>query len=184
MVRSVWLNLNGRWEYELPADLTAPPFGKAGRAISFRPIESALSGDEENGNLYPRTSTICHPETKRTTHFGAVDWEATGVCEWKTVNQGGYDPFSFDITTHCSRRTSSYRVLTSDGGDQPWKQVRHQGIWYTPAPLRRTCGANRWRLPISRPDRSRCRSEEVRRDERAEEATQTCLVAVGWKEES
>ena len=46
MVRARWLNLNGLWEYALPSDLNAPPFGKKldGSILVPYPIESALSG--------------------------------------------------------------------------------------------------------------------------------------------
>ncbi|MCC6398887.1 MAG: hypothetical protein IT282_17875, partial [Bacteroidetes bacterium] len=81
MVRTEWLNLNGLWEYDTPADLNTPPFGKAlGKTILVPyPVESALSGvmTRTERLWYRRTFALPSAwKTKRVLlHFGAVDWE-------------------------------------------------------------------------------------------------------------
>ncbi|HTF27824.1 MAG TPA: hypothetical protein VK625_03210, partial [Flavitalea sp.] len=72
--------------------------------------------------------------------FGAVDWLCDVYVNEKKVgtHQGGYDPFSFDISaalTKSGAQKIAVRVWDpSDEGPQPrGKQVnRPHGIWYTP----------------------------------------------------
>jgi beta-galactosidase/beta-glucuronidase len=72
-------------------------------------------------------------------HFGAVDWRAdVWVNDVKVGrHQGGYTPFSFDITAALVNGTNTIKVKVwdpTDRGFQPrGKQVnRPEGIWYTP----------------------------------------------------
>ncbi|WP_315816222.1 glycoside hydrolase family 2 protein [Paraflavitalea speifideaquila] len=73
-------------------------------------------------------------------HFGAVDWRCTVYVNGKKAgtHQGGYDPFSFDITTLLKKGKEQEIAVCvwdpSDEGPQPrGKQVRKpNGIWYTP----------------------------------------------------
>ncbi len=73
-------------------------------------------------------------------HFGAVDWRCAVFVNGKEVgtHQGGYDPFSIDITTALkkgSKQEIAIRVWDpSDDGPQPsGKQIKNpHGIWYTP----------------------------------------------------
>lgn len=71
--------------------------------------------------------------------FGAVDWRAdVWVNDVKVGrHQGGYTPFSFDITAALVNGTNTIKVKVwdpTDRGFQPrGKQVnRPEGIWYTP----------------------------------------------------
>lgn len=112
MVRDRWMNLNGRWEFEID-------HGKSGRErklyqagslrgriiVPFCP-ESRLSGvmykDFMASVWYRREFTI--PNDWRSgrilIHFGAVDYDAevwiNGISAGR--HRGGYTPFTFDIT--------------------------------------------------------------------------------------
>jgi hypothetical protein len=91
---------------------------------------------------YRRSFTV--PESWRgrdvRLNFGAVDWEATVFVNGQEVgtHRGGYDAFSFDITSALNPRGENEMVVSvwdpTDAGPQPrGKQVREpKGIWYTP----------------------------------------------------
>ena len=72
-------------------------------------------------------------------HFGAVDWRAEVFVNGKSVgkHEGGYDPFTFDITDALkpgSRQELAVAVWdpTDDGLQPRGKQVLNpNGIWYT-----------------------------------------------------
>ena len=146
MVRADWLNLNGLWEYDAPADLTSPFRQKTrGTILVPYPIESALSGVMQRTERlwYRRTFTLPAEHgrgNESLLHFGAVDWEATVYVNGKQVgtHRGGYDPFSFDITDALNAKGPQEIIVgvfdPSDEGEQPrGKQVRKpRGIWYTP----------------------------------------------------
>lgn len=73
-------------------------------------------------------------------HFGAVDWETEVFINGKRVgqHQGGYDPFSFEISDALvSGKTQQLSIRVwdpTDDGPQPrGKQInKPHGIWYTP----------------------------------------------------
>jgi hypothetical protein len=107
MVRKNWMNLNGVWEFQPASSQTeALPTGKLSSKILVPfPVESALSGImAHNDKLwYRRTFSI--PKNWKgqrvLLHFGAVDYETEVFVNGRSVgtHQGGYDPFSFDITS-------------------------------------------------------------------------------------
>ena len=148
LVRSTWQNLNGPWQYAvLPASAQTIPTAYAGNILVPFAIESALSGvgkvvGKDSALWYQRTVTI--PATfknKRTLlHFGAVDWQCDVYVNGKKVgaHQGGYDPFSIDITTALNKSGNQQIAVRvwdpTDEGPQPrGKQVnKPNGIWYTP----------------------------------------------------
>jgi hypothetical protein len=147
MVRDEWMNLNGLWQYREAKENEDPPFGEvlAGTILVPYPIESALSGVMKTAERlwYRRTAMIPKEWTGRKVvlHFGAVDWETKVFVNGLAVghHRGGYDPFSFDITTALKPDGEQEIVVgvydPSDGGDQPrGKQVlKPSGIWYTPS---------------------------------------------------
>jgi hypothetical protein len=107
MVRKTWMNLNGVWEFQ-PANSkteTLPEGRLSGKILVPFPVESALSGIMAHHDKlwYRRTFSI--PKNWKgqqvLLHFGAVDYETEVFVNGKSVgtHQGGYDPFSFDITT-------------------------------------------------------------------------------------
>ncbi|RYY18292.1 MAG: beta-galactosidase, partial [Chitinophagaceae bacterium] len=148
MVRSDWINLNGSWQYAiLPKSQANIPAAYSGNILVPFAVESALSGvgktvGKDSLLWYERTVTI--PANYRKSnillHFGAVDWLCDIYVNGKKVgsHQGGYDPFSFDITTAVTKSGPQKITVSvwdpSDNGPQPrGKQInRPHGIWYTP----------------------------------------------------
>jgi beta-galactosidase/beta-glucuronidase len=149
MVRNNWMNLNGLWQYAiLPQSQSAEtiPASFNGNILVPYAVESALSGVSKTvGNdsvlWYKRSVTI--PAAFKNNivllHFGAVDWLCDVYVNGKKVgtHQGGYDPFSFDITA-ALRKSGNQEIAVrvwdpTDGGPQPrGKQVRKpESIWYT-----------------------------------------------------
>jgi len=148
MVRDNWMNLNGLWQYSiLPKAQVAIPASFAGKILVPFAVESALSGvgktvGKDSVLWYERSLTIPANFKKKNIllQFGAVDWLCDVYINGKPVgtHQGGYDPFSFDITAALNKKgpqTIAIRVWDpSDEGPQPrGKQVKNpNGIWYTP----------------------------------------------------
>jgi beta-galactosidase/beta-glucuronidase len=148
LVRGTWQNLNGSWQYAvLPASAQTIPTTYAGNILVPFAIESALSGvgkvvGKDSALWYQRTVTIPATFKNRRTllHFGAVDWQCDVYVNGKKVgaHQGGYDPFSIDITTALNKSGNQQIAVRiwdpTDEGPQPrGKQVnKPNGIWYTP----------------------------------------------------
>ncbi len=146
MVRDQWINLNGLWDYAvLPKGHNAPQKHDGKILVPFA-IESSLSGVQktvgENNELwYHRTVTIPAQwkNKKILLHFGAVDWKTdVWINDIKVgSHQGGYTPFSFDITPFLNKDGVQKVVVKvwdpTDAGYQPrGKQVNApRGIWYT-----------------------------------------------------
>ena len=145
MVREPWLNLNGLWEYALQPKAEDAMGGADGQILVPFCIESALSGvmktvDTDQRLWYRRTFTV--PESwqgqRVLLHFGGVDWETTVFVNGKEVggHQGGYDPFTLDITSALQDGAQELMVAVWDPTDESYqprgKQVSEpQGIWYT-----------------------------------------------------
>lgn len=119
LVRAQWRNLNGEWEFQEALESDLVPYGKKLKNKILVPFcwESPLSGIREfyQRGWYRRTFTI--PEDwngqQIQLNFGAVDWEATvyvnGVCVGK--HQGGYDAFSYDITSQLKKSGSNEIIV-------------------------------------------------------------------------
>jgi hypothetical protein len=151
MVREEWFNLNGLWDLAvLPRDAEGsalPPEGSyLERILVPFPVESALSGMArrimpEERVWYRRSFRLPEVPTgsRWLLHFGAVDWEAEVFVNGRRLgtHQGGYDPFSFDITEVLGEGSEQEIQVAvwdpSDEGNQPrGKQVLEpHGIWYT-----------------------------------------------------
>jgi len=145
MVRKDWINLNGLWDFcILPRE--APAAAKyEGRILVPFPVESALSGVKrpltpQQRLWYRRVFTAPNLKGKRLLlHFGAVDWRAEVWVNGKPVgtHEGGYDPFTFDITAALKGKGREELVVAvwdpTDTGPQPrGKQVLDpNSIWYT-----------------------------------------------------
>ena len=148
MVRENWQNLNGLWDYTIqPQSQTSIPSSFDGKILVPFAIESALSGVGRrvgNDSVLWYRAQISVPASMRKQnvllHFGGVDWRAEVYVNGQKAgtHEGGYDPFSFDITPHLKRGSSqeiAVRVWDpTDKGPQPrGKQVSNpHGIWYTP----------------------------------------------------
>lgn len=145
MERSEWQNLNGLWDYSI-LPVGQQPSNFDGEILVPFPVESSLSGvqkrvGKDNELWYQRDFTVPSKwkGNKVLLHFGAVDWRAdVWVNDVKVgQHQGGYTPFSFDVTAALVSGTNSVKVKVwdpTDEGFQPrGKQVNNpHGIWYTP----------------------------------------------------
>jgi hypothetical protein len=147
MTRENWQNLNGLWEYAITSnrDKHTPGAWEGEILVPFA-IESALSGVKkpvlpDQKLWYRRTFTVPADwgDQRVLLHFGAVDWECTVYVngKYRGRHQGGYDPFSFDITGALNPTGEQELIVAAwdptDKGYQPrGKQVLEpQGIWYT-----------------------------------------------------
>ena len=157
--RPQWMNLNGLWDYAILPKGSAIPVAFDGKILVPFAIESSLSGvqktvGEDNELWYSRTFTI--PPAWKGSHimlnFGAVDWKADLWINGIQIgsHQGGYTPFSFDITPWLTAGKSQELVVRvwdpTDRSYQPrGKQVsRPGGIWYTAVTgIWQPCGLNR-----------------------------------------
>ncbi len=146
MVRGNWKNLNGLWDYVLKQKDEAVPASYAGKILVPFAVESALSGVGKtvgkDSLLWYRTTFTIPSSMKGKNillHFGAVDWQAEVYMNGKKIgtHEGGYDPFSFDITSAVKKGSQQLEVRVwdpTDDGPQPrGKQVKKpESIWYTP----------------------------------------------------
>ena len=146
LVRNEWKNLNGLWDYEITKlGVNKPNFYKNKILVPF-PIESSLSGVQKNvgkDNELWYHSTFIIPKLWKgkniILHFGGVDWKSEIWINDVYVgsHQGGYDPFSFDITSQLNNKKKQKVVVKvwdpTDEGYQPrGKQtINPHGIWYT-----------------------------------------------------
>lgn len=145
MVRPEWKSLNGLWDYAITAANEAMPKTFQGKILVPFAVESALSGVNKNVGpdncLWYRTK-FAVPQTlkkkKILIHFGAVDWLSDIYLNGKKIgsHQGGYDPFTIDITGFLKGGEQVLELKVTDPvdkGPQPHgKQVLNpRGIWYT-----------------------------------------------------
>lgn len=149
MVRSGWMNLNGLWDYSIIPKSnydTIMPAKFDGKILVPFAVESALSGvaksvGKDSVLWYKRTITIPSKYAKQNVllHFGAVDWQSDVFINGRLAgsHQGGYDPFSIDITPFLRKGTAQQIAVrvwdpTDDGPQPRGKQVTNpESIWYT-----------------------------------------------------
>jgi beta-galactosidase/beta-glucuronidase len=149
MVRENWMNLNGLWEYALVPKTQGEtkPNSFEGQILVPYPVESALSGVGKTAGkdtvLWYRKQVSLPAQLRKGNillHFGAVDWLSEVYVNGKKAgtHQGGYDPFSFDITpllTNGKQQEITVKVWdpSSDGPQPRGKQIKNpHSIWYTP----------------------------------------------------
>ncbi len=146
MVRSNWKNLNGLWKYALTS-IGNKPKKYQGNILVPYPIESSLSGVHqmvnESEELWYKRSFVIPKEWEGKNillHFEAVDWKTTVWVNGEKLGEhnGGYDPFSYDITYALKGEQDQEIIISvwdpTDKGSQPCgKQVQNpEGIFYTP----------------------------------------------------
>ena len=134
MVRSGWKNLNGLWEYSVTSLNTLKPATWQGKILVPFAIESALSGVKKavgkDSLLWYKKTFVLPSEMKGKRillHFGAVDWKTDVYVngEKTGTHQGGYDPFTFDITAYLKKGTHQLIELCvwdpcDDGSSASW----------------------------------------------------------------
>ncbi len=148
--RANWLNLNGSWDFEFDSlNVGLSQNWQNGKATFSKKINvpfpwgSPLSGvkDEADFAWYKRTITVPNAWTTQRVFvtIGASDWETSvwldGVLVGK--HQGGYTPFSFELTAHVKKGTPQYLVIRVDDkrrdftlyGKQGYGNAR--GLWQT-----------------------------------------------------
>ena len=144
MERRDWLNLNGIWRCAVTKGAEPESFPLR-ILVPFSP-ESELSGVKlslKPGETlwYEREFTL--PEgfmkDRLLLHFGAVDQEARVFVngEEAAFHEGGYTPFSADITHLLKEGENTLRVQVRDESDTSWhsrgkQKLKRGGIWYTP----------------------------------------------------
>lgn len=143
--RDQWQCLNGIWDYSITDIDSAMPEHMDGKITVPYAVESALSGVcqallPSEKLHYKRKFAIGHFEkTHRIIlHFEAVDWNMELYINGSYIgsNQGGYIPFSFDITDHLIPGENELYAVVTDPTDTQWQQRGKQvldpmGIWYT-----------------------------------------------------
>lgn len=145
MVREDWVNLNGLWDYAITPKEANKPANFEGNILVPFAVESALSGvgrtvGKDSILWYNTNFKAPSSRNKRLLlHFGAVDWKSEIFINGQSVatHEGGFDPFTVDITDYVKGRTQELTVKVwdpTDEGPQPrGKQIRNpHGIWYTP----------------------------------------------------
>jgi hypothetical protein len=148
--RSLWKNLNGTWQFEFDSlDIGVKENWTEGKktfsnqiTVPF-PWGSKLSGVQDKSDIawYQRDITT-PPEWKDKRTFltiGASDWETTVWLDGKMLgkHQGGYTPFSFELTPHVVYGQPQKLVVRVDDtrreftlyGKQGYGNAR--GIWQT-----------------------------------------------------
>ncbi|NDV69902.1 glycoside hydrolase family 2 protein [Dysgonomonas sp. 25] len=146
MERTAWKNLNGLWDYAILPAGAAEPTAFDGKILVPFAVESSLSGvqktlGKENELWYKQTFTVPANWKGKDVllHFGGVDWRTEiYVNDIKIgTHEGGYTPFSFNITPYLTSGNQKLVVKvwdpTTDGYQPVGKQnKRPEGIWYTP----------------------------------------------------
>ena len=146
--RASWLSLNGLWDFAVDRDgVWRHPRDVSWSArirVPFSP-ETTASGIGDTSFLracWYRTPLVLPAiaEGERILlHFGAVDYDATVWIDGRCLggHEGGYTPFTFDITG-CSDDSSVELVVRAEDdpqdlakprGKQDW-QVEPHSIWY------------------------------------------------------
>lgn len=141
--RVTWQNLNGIWQYAIVPQSTqgvVPMHGDI--LVPFSP-ESVLSGvlkqlQPDELLIYERTFEFTKQNDIVKLHFGAVDQSCAVYLNNTLVgqNEGGYFPFTFDVTNTIREGVNHVRVVVRDesniGIHSYGKQtLKRGGIWYT-----------------------------------------------------
>ncbi len=128
--RADWLNLNGTWQFAF--DSVALQEHPRRILVPFS-WGSPLSGVADSGDIgwYARSITV--PEAWRGKRiyvvFGAVDWRSTVWLDGTRLgdHQGGYTPFSFELTPLVRYGEPQRLVLRVDDTPHPFKLEGKQG---------------------------------------------------------
>ncbi|MCA9241477.1 MAG: glycoside hydrolase family 2, partial [Planctomycetales bacterium] len=146
MVRAGWQNLNGKWDFAIrPLGDPAPAAYDSKILVPF-PVESLMSGVQRTVTPEEAAWYSCSFQATKAAlggrlllHFGAVDWDATVFVNGQEVgrHQGGFDPFTLDITDALSNSPKQKLVVkVTDPTDHSFQPNGKQtlepgGIVYT-----------------------------------------------------
>ncbi len=131
--RSSFLNLNGEWQIDgKPIQVPFPPQSRA----------SGYTGEIRSEMTYFRTFRLPDgflPKNNRLIlHFGAVDQIAEVIVNNISLitHEGGYLPFSVDITKVLNNSENTLTVRVTDALDHTFpygkQKTKRGGMWYTP----------------------------------------------------
>jgi hypothetical protein len=148
--RAQWQNLNGRWDFAFDQRDEGE---RAGWARGVLPSPHAilvpfswgapLSGVPDSADIgwYARTITIPEQWRGRRVYLvvGASDWRTTAWLDGAKIgeHQGGYTPFSIELTAAARHGAAQRLVLRVDDSPHPFKLEGKQGygkargIWQT-----------------------------------------------------
>ncbi len=140
MRRENWQTLCGEWELSVQSKKGREYVGKV--RVPFPP-ESRLSGIERKLGkydvwLYKREFVLQRIDGRVLLHFGAVDQGCRIMINGQKagIHEGGYLPFTLDITEYVRTGTNSIVVQVRDSLDHElgWgkQRVDRGGMWYTP----------------------------------------------------
>jgi len=148
--RAAWRNLNGRWAFRFDARDEGERAGWAraglGAAHAIRvpfPWGAPLSGVADSADIgwYERAIEVPAEWRGRRVFLvvGASDWRTTAWLDGVPLgeHQGGYTPFSLELTAHARPGAAQRLVLRVDDREHPFKLEGKQGygkargIWQT-----------------------------------------------------
>ena len=148
--RPQWLNLNGHWRFAFDSTDRGEQLGwPSGRMPAGLRIlvpfswGAPLSGVPDGADIGWYARPISIPTAWRGRRvflvFGASDWRTSAWIDGKKVgeHQGGYTPFSFELTPHVHSGTPQQLVVRVDDSPHPFKLEGKQGygkargIWQT-----------------------------------------------------
>lgn len=144
LVRFSYLNLNGMWQYAITHNSAIPQHFDGHILVPFSP-ECSLSGvmrQLKPGQFlwYMRTLSVAKPQPGKRflLHFGAVDQEAVVYINRIQAgsHQGGYLPFTLDITDLLQSGDNELIVRVTDQSDTSWhsrgkQSLKPGGMFYT-----------------------------------------------------
>jgi len=141
--RPIWENLNGEWDFKFDAEDKGIKEQWYKGEVEFDkkitvpfPWGSKLSGinDEANIGWYRRAITVPNKwkEKKTFLTIGASDWETSVWLDGKLLgkHQGGYIPFSFDLTPYLKNGELQNLILrVDDNAGDPEKFKRGHALY-------------------------------------------------------
>ncbi len=142
-MRETWKCLNGKWNLsQLDQDGKILFDGQVLVPFSPETLNGGLGENfvlgEKDTLMYNRTFDIDSVTGVVKLHFGAVDSECEVFINGNSVgsHQNGFTAFSFDITKFLVNGKNSLTVKVKDApllyGGARGKQLKSDGIWYTP----------------------------------------------------
>ena len=141
--REGYVCLNGEWDFAMTSDCEAVGFSE--KILVPFPPESAASGIEravlpEHTLHYRRIFTLPSDFSDKRIflHFGAVDQTCTVYLNGELLgsHEGGYTPFSFEITDKLTKGENEIYLVAEDTLDHKYpygkQKYKRGGMWYTP----------------------------------------------------